>query len=83
MQLQNRTYKDNGEENTPMGLQLAALSVNVLFTRSRGGALGGMRMRRMVVALVKDRRGVLPIEYLHVVTLVTAASVTAIHFFFK
>ncbi len=45
--------------------------------------MGGMRMRRMVVALVKDCRGVLPIEYLHVVTLVTAASVTAIHFIFK
>ena len=65
------------------GLKLPSLSVNVLFTESRGDALGGQRMRRMVVALVKDRRGVLPIEYLHVVTLVTAASVTAIHFIFK
>ncbi len=65
------------------GLKLPSLSVNVLFTESRGDALGGKRMRRMVVALVKDRRGVLPIEYLHVVTLVTAASVTAIHFIFK
>ena len=64
-------------------MKLPSLSVNVLFTESRGDALGGMRMRRMVVALVKDCRGVLPIEYLHVVTLVTAASVTALHFIFK
>ncbi len=65
------------------GLILPVLSVNVLFTKSGGGALRGMRMRRIVIALVEDRRGVLPIEYLHVVTLVTAASVTAIHFIFN
>ncbi len=65
------------------GLILPVLSVNVLFTISRGDALRGMRMRRMVIALVEDRRGVLPIEYLHVDTLVTAASVTAIHFIFN
>ena len=40
-------------------------------------------MSKQVRAFVQDRRGVVPIEYLHVATLVTAAFVTTVHFLFS
>lgn len=40
-------------------------------------------MRKIIGSFVADRRGVVPIEYLHVVILVTAVIVTAINFIFN